>query len=127
MKSHIYPVRYLELIVNGRVVEREMFDQLKRSGQWQFKLPLSESSWVAARTYAEGGTEAHTNPVYIFIGHRRPFNRDSARNIIVRLEGSIESIPNPQIVEQLLELQAQLFSLLDGRRSLLPFPKIESK
>jgi hypothetical protein len=127
VKSHIYPVRYVELIVNGRIVEQEIFAQLKRSGQWQFKLPVHKSCWVAARTYAEAGTEAHTNPVYIYIGHQRPFNRDSARNIIARLDGSIESIPNPEIVGQLLELQEQLFSLLDGRRSLLPFPKIESK
>ena len=49
--SPIYPVRTLEIIVNGRIVERS-FDPNGRS-RWQLQtsVDVDETSWIAARTY----------------------------------------------------------------------------
>jgi len=127
LESHVYPVRYLELIVNVRVIERELFAQPKFSWELQHRLRVRKSCWFAARSYAEAGTDVHTNPIYIYVGDKLPFNRDSARHIISSLEGSIESILNGDVVARLKSLKTQLDDLLDGKKSATPFPRVQRK
>jgi len=122
--SENYPVRYLELIVNGWVVARELADKPMRSGQLRHKLRVRESLWVAARAYAEAGTEAHANPVYVYRGGKRPFNRDSARQILTRLEASLETIDNEEVLARLQEMKKELVRLLEGKKSSLPLPAV---
>lgn len=120
-----YPVRYLELIVNGDVVERR-FDPAGRS-EWSLRhhLRVRASSWIAARTHGDAGTDAHTNPVYVYVGDNRPFNAASARNIMARLDGSAAAIPNPDIVARINALKAELQNLIrDRRQTTLPLPEI---
>lgn len=69
-------------------------------------------------------TEAHTNPVYVYLNRELPFHTESARHIITRLEGSMETIPNSKIVERLRGLKAELEKLMRGRPASLPRPKI---
>ena len=125
VQSPQYPVRYLDVIVNGVVVERR-FDRAGRS-EWllRHRLPLRGSSWIAARTYNDAGTDAHTNPVYVYIGGERPFNATSARQIIARLDGSIAAIPIPTIVARLEALKNELNTLIREGRSSLPLPSIQ--
>jgi len=124
VESPLYPVRYVELIKDGQVVERMQFSDLNESCQLNAKLKITKSCWVAARTYAEAGTEAHTNPVYIYVGNNLPFNHDSARQIINRLEGSIESITNKDVTKKLNFLKNELNKVLNKKKSLIPFPSI---
>ena len=124
MASENYPVRYLELIVNGWVVARELSAEPMRSGYLRHKLRVRESLWVAARAYAEAGTEAHTNPVYIYHGGKRLFNRDSARQILTRLEASLETISNEDVLARLQELKKELIRLLEGNKNSLPLPAV---
>lgn len=125
--SEIYPVRFLELIVNGWVVSRELFDEPKVAFQFQRSVQITESVWIAARTYAEAGTEAHTNPVYVYVGSRLPFNRDSARNIISRLDGSIETITNADVVKRLKKSRRELEAMLAGKKHALPLPSVQDE
>ena len=110
--------------MNGTVVERR-FDPNGRS-EWSLRhlLPLRGSSWIAARTHGDAGTDAHTNPVYVYVGQARPFNAASARQIIARLDGSMAAIPNPEIVARLGALKQELNALIRDRRSALPLPPI---
>ena len=124
VRSANYPVRYLELIVNGWVVKRELFLQSKSEYSLQTTIRVNESQWVAARTWAEAGTEAHTNPVYLYVGGKLPFNRDSARNILARLEGSLETIDQKEVLQRLSGLKGELEACLAGRKSRLPLPSI---
>ena len=124
VESEIYPVRYLELIVNGWVVTREMSAEPKTLWQLEQRLNLKESVWVAARAYSDAGIEAHTNPVYIYVGGKLPFNRDSARNILARLDSSMETIPSSEIVKRLERLKKEVILLLDGRKHSLPLPQV---
>lgn len=119
-----HPVRHLDLIVNGEVVERRT-DPSGRS-EWTLGhlLPLRGSCWIAARAYGDGGTEAHTNPIYVYVGDRHPFSAASARQIIARLDGSIAAIPLPTIVARLKELKEELNRLIRDRESTLPLPLI---
>ncbi len=120
-------VRFLELIVNGRVVSRELFDEPKVTFQFQRSVQITESAWIAARTYAEAGTEAHTNPVYVYLGGRLPFNRDSARNIISRLDGSIETITNRDVVKRLKKYRGELENILGDKKHALPLPSVQDE
>jgi hypothetical protein len=122
--SENYPVRYLELIANGRVVVREYSDKPKTRWHLQHRLRVRESSWIAARAYADAGTDSHTNPVYVYLGGKLPFNRDSARQIMLRLDGSLETIENRDVLDRLRALRKELVNLLDGRKSSLPLPSV---
>lgn len=122
--SPIYPVRYVELIVNGRVVNREMFQELQPTATLTQTLRIDKSCWIAARTYAEAGTDAHTNPVYFYVADKPPFNRDSGRHILARLDGSIESITNRDVIERLVKLKKELENKMEGRDSGLPLPRM---
>jgi len=124
IESPLYPVRFLELIVNGKVVERLFSEQKRYSWKFQTVLDLDESAWIAARTYAEAGTEAHTNPVYVYLDNQLPYKRQSLRQIIVRLESSIETIPNPRIVTRLKDLRMKILKMLEGKNYNLPLPSL---
>jgi len=119
-----HSVRTLDLIVNGRVVERR-FDAAGRS-EWSLShlLPLRGSCWIAAHAYGDGGTEAHTNPVYVYVDDQHPFSATSARNILSRLDGSIEAIAIPSVTARLAELKAELQRHIRDGRSTLPLPPI---
>ena len=125
MQSPQYPVRYLDLIVNGTVVERR-FDPAGRS-EWSLRhlLPLRGSSWIAARAYSDAGTDAHTNPVYVYVGDARPFNAASARQIIARLDGAMAAITLPDVLERMSALKQELNTLIKDGRSTLPLPRIQ--
>jgi hypothetical protein len=119
-------VRYLDLIVNGTVVERRFAPQGRTEWAVQHRLPLRASSWIAARTHADAGTEAHTNPVYVYFGQTRPFNAASVRQIIARIEGSMAAIPLPAIVARLGALREELQRMLrDPSQTTLPLPRPE--
>jgi hypothetical protein len=126
VQSPQYPVRYVDLIVNGTVVERR-FDPAERS-EWTLRhlLPMRTSSWIAARTYSDAGTDAHTNPVYVYVGDSRPFNATSARNIIARLDGSMAAITLPDVVTRIGALKDELARMIrDPRATALPLPAVE--
>ena len=122
--SPIYPVRYIEIIVNGRITDRHFSAEARTRWALQTHVDISETSWVAVRTYGDAGTEAHTNPVYVYVGGNRQFDNDSARNIIARLNGSIEHIEVKEVVDNLNRLKHVLERMLAGKSGSLPLPAI---
>jgi hypothetical protein len=124
VSSHIYPVQNLELVVNGRVVEREYSAQSRNDWEVSYNLRIDKSCWIAARTYGGAGTEAHSNPVYIYCGAKKPFDRDSAALILARLDGSTARITNKEVVKRLSGLRKELVRLIEGRSHKLLLPDI---
>ncbi len=64
------PIEKLEIVVNGKVAAVRAGNGTETSLSLPFAVPLSESSWIAARAKAkneEGEPEllAHTNPLYL--------------------------------------------------------------
>jgi hypothetical protein len=104
--SPLYPVRYVEIIQDSGVVTRKFAPQGKASWEFVETLPVRESGWIASRAYGDAGTDAHTNPVYLFVDGKRPFSQDAIDQILARLEGSMRTIPNVEILKH-LELLAQ--------------------
>lgn len=120
-----YPVRYLDLVVNGQVVERQFAAEGRSEWALKHLLSVRTSCWIAARTHADAGTDAHTNPVYVYVGDRRPFSPESARRIIGRLDGSAAAIRIPEVVSRIETLRMELEAMIrEPRRTTLPLPAI---
>jgi hypothetical protein len=111
--SPIHPVRYVELIQDGRTIDRRFAAEGKSWWEFSEKVLLTSSGWIAARTYGDAGTDAHTNPVYVFINGKRPFSQDACNQILARLEGSFRTIPNVKILQELERLARQLRNFRD--------------
>ena len=103
-----YPVRYVDVIRNGRVVTRKFAPQGR--AQWNFtdRISLDQSGWIAVRAYGDAGTESHTNPVYVYMAGKLPFDDDAAGQILTRLEGSIREIPNRAVNDSLKKIKFHL-------------------
>jgi hypothetical protein len=126
--SPLYPVRYVELIRNGGVVERKFSPHGKTHWEFEATVPVRESGWIAARTYGDAGTDAHTNPVYLYVDGKRPFSEDAIDQILARLEGSMRTIPNVEILRELDKLAQRLRAYRDrGDSSGLALPPIPNE
>lgn len=94
LRSEVTPVTDIELILNGEVVEHISLKEEQRQHAWvelSRRLTLSESGWIAVRAFSEAApefpdAEAHTNPVYVQLGGRLPFRRDSIDEWIERID-----------------------------------------
>jgi hypothetical protein len=95
--SLVAPVTSLQLIVNGRVVEELSVPVSQGQGNWielSRALELTSSSWVAARASGKAATgapdaEAHTNPVFVHLDGRSPYDRASLDHLVEKLDGQI--------------------------------------
>jgi len=54
----------VEIVVNGKAVARQMLAADGQVRELKFQVPVSESSWIAARVLPS----AHTNPVFALVG-----------------------------------------------------------
>ena len=64
----------VELIVNGRPVEKQ---EIAADGNWQnlkFKYKIEKSSWIAVRVYPS----AHTNPIFVMVDGKPIHDKKSA-------------------------------------------------
>ncbi len=92
--SQVAPVQIVQVIAGGKVVAEQEVAPGERQGQWielERTIELDRSSWIAARAFgtARAGApdaEAHTNPVYVDIGEKAPYNRDSLDRLIAHLD-----------------------------------------
>ena len=108
VSSPLYPVRYVDLIRNGRVVSRAFAADGRADWELSRRIEASSSGWVAVRAYSDAGTEAHTNPVYVYLDGKLPFDDDACGQILARLDASIRTIPEESLVERVRELRDRL-------------------
>jgi len=96
--SNVTPDVSAEVICNGKVVggggARTSPKQLPQRSGYSTEIELTESCWIAARAYSatEAGNpdaEAHTNPVYVTIDGKAPYDRDSLDKLVEKLDGQI--------------------------------------
>ena len=92
--SHVAPVQTVQLIAGGKVVAEHNVSPAERQGRWiEFErtIELNRSSWIAARAMgtapsAHPDAEAHTNPVYVDIAEKAPYDRESLDRVLARLD-----------------------------------------
>ena len=80
--AYFRPIERIEIVRNGEVVAQQRGDGSAQRLELDFRIELKESSWVAARAYAqslevEPVIQAHTNPIY-FRREDQPVRVDSA-------------------------------------------------
>jgi putative membrane-bound dehydrogenase-like protein len=95
--SMVAPVTSLQLVVNGKVVEELTVPASQGVGNWVELgrvVELSASSWLAARASGKSATgtpdaEAHTNPVYIHLDGKAPYDRESLDRLVEKLDAQM--------------------------------------
>ena len=99
LRSEVTPVTNVDLIINGRVTKSFEIPASKQKGVWytiEHPIMLPESSWIAARAWSTtpGGrpdAESHTNPVYVYLNGRKPFQQRSLDAWVLKIDGQMEN------------------------------------
>ncbi len=97
VRSEVAPVTHVQLIANGRVVREMKVPASVGKGGWlelEQTIQVDESAWVAARAYSLSrlGTpdaESHTNPVYVYLDGRAPYEQSSLDALVTAIDEQI--------------------------------------
>jgi putative membrane-bound dehydrogenase-like protein len=122
VRSEVAPVTDLQLIVNGRVVHEMKVPASKGKGAWlelEQPIELRESSWIAARAFSlspQGlpDAESHTNPVYVYVDGKAPYNRESLDALVAGVDKQIAVHEGREFPEQ-----AQVVAYFERSRDVL--------
>ena len=93
----VAPIQAVQIIVNGKVVHEQAVPAGQSRGAWievDRPLELDRSSWIAARAFSKAPSgapdaEAHTNPVYVYLDNKAPYDRDSLDHLVARIDEQI--------------------------------------
>lgn len=108
-RCEVTSVQFLDLVVNGKTVERWKLPQgAEQRGKWHERnktITLDQPSWIAARAHGITKTgrvdaEAHTNPVYVYVDGKKPFNREDVGWLLEKLDGEIEALKEREFPEK---------------------------
>ena len=108
VRSEVAPVTNVQLVVNGRILREVEVKPDEGEGRWlEFKqqVELTESAWITARAFSLSplGTpdaEAHTNPVYVYVNGRAPYDRESLDGLLARIDKQIAEHKKRKFAEQ---------------------------
>ncbi len=97
MQSPLADVEEIHIIMMGGIVAKRKLKPRERRGPftWTVNLLVEQSSWIAVRAFAKNTAtgcedgEAHTNPIYVTVDNQKPFNADSVRWLLKKLDGRI--------------------------------------
>ncbi len=92
------PIRFLEVLVNGKVARHVHVADDQKEISLKMDLPITESCWIALRArhdqpnvdnWHRGITAAHTSPIYVTLNGRKPAVKASAQYMVARLDETI--------------------------------------
>ncbi|MDR3637486.1 MAG: CehA/McbA family metallohydrolase [Isosphaeraceae bacterium] len=97
VRSEVTPVTNVQVVVNGRVLAEKVVSATEGQGEWvELSQPvaLDRSGWIAARAFSLSrlGTpdaESHTNPVFVDVDGKAPYERASLDVWVQRLDAQI--------------------------------------
>ena len=120
--SAVTPFSELQIVVNGRVVQKLAPPGGMKQEAWYDltgTIPLEGPSWVAARAFgkaADGSpdAEAHTNPVYVHVDGKAPYDRGSLDHLVGKLDGLMAKTRARSFPEK-----AKVLDRFQGSRDLL--------
>jgi hypothetical protein len=95
--SEVAPLTELQLIANGQVCNTKRFPAQGGRGRWlelSQTIDVAESCWIAARGLSRSPSgapdaEAHTNPVYVYVGRKAPYRQTDLDQLVARLDGQM--------------------------------------
>lgn len=122
MQCEVTSVSHLDVILNGRTVARSSIAGRQPTGEWHeltCELNVTEPGWIAARAHGLSATgrpdaEAHTNPVYVYLDGKKPFDHADADWLIKKLDGRIKTLEQRDFPEK-----ARAREFFDTSRTLL--------
>jgi WD40-like Beta Propeller Repeat len=98
-----FPLERVELIFNGNLAASGILSPDQLSGTVEQSVQLADSGWLSFRAFDKNNHQAHTSPIYVEVGSKRPGLRDDARFFlgwIDRLEAKLKErdrIPNAEL------------------------------
>jgi putative membrane-bound dehydrogenase-like protein len=98
VRSEVAPVTNVQLIANGRIVHELTVPPSAGRGNWiefEQEIELDQSAWIAARAFSLSpletpDAESHTNPVYIYLNGKAPYDRESLDALVAAIDGQID-------------------------------------
>lgn len=131
VRSEVASVSDIEILGNGKVLKHFRIDRQTPAGQlpqklsYRLSLPLSESTWLAARAHGEQvpglpNAEAHTNPIYVILGNKPISDADSVAWLLARLDertAEIEAMNferKPEVLQYFKDCRALLAARSGG-------------
>ncbi len=96
-RSEVAPITDFQLVVNGKVVDAQMIPEQEQRGGWfryATEIQLEGPAWIAARVFSKSPTgtpdaDAHTNPVFVEVDGRKPYQQVSADWLIDQIAAQI--------------------------------------
>ena len=94
-ESH-YPLKRVELVLNGTVIAAESFEDGSTGGQFEADVSAASDGWLAARAASDTRDSfaqpifAHTSPVYLKAGVDGPEKKEAAGWFDGQIERSLE-------------------------------------
>ncbi len=108
VRSEVAAITDVQLVVNGRILKHLEVADDEGKGRWlelHQEIELAESAWIAARAFSLsplGGpdAEAHTNPVYVYLGGTAPYDLESLDVLLARIDEQIAGHKKRKFPEQ---------------------------
>ena len=108
VRSDVAPVTNVQLIGNGRVLHEMTVPKSQGQSSWldlEIPVKLSKSTWIAARAFSlsKNGTpdaEAHTNPVYVYLEDKAPYERRSLDVLVTAIDSQTAFHKKRKFAEQ---------------------------
>jgi putative membrane-bound dehydrogenase-like protein len=122
VRCEVAPVTHVQLIANGRVIREVQVPASAGKGGWielEQAIEVDASAWIAARAYSLSplGTpdaESHTNPVYVYLDGRAPYDQNSLDSLVAAIDGPIAIHQGRKFPEQ-----AQVIAYFEHSRDIL--------
>ncbi|NQT12965.1 MAG: CehA/McbA family metallohydrolase, partial [Planctomycetes bacterium] len=122
VRSEVAPVTNVQLVINGRILKEVEVKAGEGEGRWlelREQVELAGSAWIAARTFSLSplctpDAEAHTNPVYVYVNGKAPFDRESLDGLLTRIDNQIAEHKKRKFAEQ-----AKVLAYFDRSRDIL--------
>jgi hypothetical protein len=124
------PLEKIEIVVNGKVAASRQVEG-EREVRLPFRIPMQESSWVAARVTSpslpgEPVIQAHTNPVYV-LRDNKPVSAMNARAaLLTRWEQQSKYYKSSALVFEKPEHRAELIAKVDQALEVLRSDRVPS-
>jgi hypothetical protein len=108
VRCEVAPVTHVQLIANGRMPRQIEVPRSVGQGGWielEQAIELDKSAWIAARAYSLSpkGTpdaESHTNPVYVYVNGRPPYEPSSLDRLVAAIDKQIAIHKKRRFTEQ---------------------------
>lgn len=106
--SEVAPITNLQIIANGRVVDEIEVPAAQGKGNWielERAIDVSKSTWIAARAFSKSPSgspdaEAHTNPLFIYVDGKAPYNKADLDWIVAKLDEQIAALEGRDFPEK---------------------------